>query len=96
MVVCKFDDDTDATSPEVLRKKHSKTGDESRFQGTVLGRGADAKSVRLEGGHTESIEDWERRLKEQDRTSKVQLTRHSSSALLSSPSSPLSEPLIPI
>lgn len=81
-----------------LKKKHSKTGEESRFQGTILGKGADVKPVRLEGGHTESIEGWEARLKEQHQISKPHSTRHStrhsSSALLSSASSPLSEPLI--
>ncbi|MCJ1401938.1 hypothetical protein MMC11_005155 [Xylographa trunciseda] len=79
-----------------LKKKHSKTGEESRFQGTVLGKSADVKPVRLEGGHTESIEGWETRLREQHQITKPHSTRHSSSALLSSASSPLSEPLVPV
>ncbi|KAK7545617.1 hypothetical protein IWX49DRAFT_337126 [Phyllosticta citricarpa] len=40
-----------------LKKKHSKTGEESRFQGTVLGIPAEDKHVRIEGG-PESLHDW--------------------------------------
>jgi transcription initiation factor TFIID subunit 3 len=45
-------------------KKHSKTGVESRFQGTVLGLPAEPKSVKIEGGGAESIEEWCRRTRE--------------------------------
>ncbi|MCJ1433023.1 hypothetical protein MMC27_002382 [Xylographa pallens] len=79
-----------------LKKKHSKTGEESRFQGTVLGKGADIRPVRLEGGYSESIEGWEARLREQHQIIKPYSTRHSSSAIVSSASSPLSEPLIAV
>lgn len=41
-----------------LMKKHSKTGAESRFQGTLLGHPADVKPVRIEGGPSESITEW--------------------------------------
>lgn len=41
-----------------LMKKHSKTGVESRYQGTVLGQPADARPVRIEGGPVETIQDW--------------------------------------
>ena len=39
-------------------KKHSKTGVESRFQGTVLGHPADPKPIKIEGGSVDSIQDW--------------------------------------
>ena len=39
-------------------KKHSKTGVESRFQGTVLGHPADPRPVKIEGGAVDSIQDW--------------------------------------
>ena len=39
-------------------KKHSKTGVESRFQGTVLGLPAEPKPIRIEGGPVESIDEW--------------------------------------
>ncbi|MCJ1280866.1 hypothetical protein MMC26_000183 [Xylographa opegraphella] len=71
-----------------LKKKHSKTGEESRFRGTVLGKEADVKPIRLEGGHTESIQGWEAQLKDRKRIVKSQSSRKSSSALLSSVGSP--------
>ncbi|KAI9847408.1 MAG: hypothetical protein M1837_002597 [Sclerophora amabilis] len=41
-----------------LKKKHSKTGEESRFQGTVLGKSAEDRPVKIEGGPVGSIEEW--------------------------------------
>ncbi|KAK8217041.1 hypothetical protein BKA81DRAFT_414111 [Phyllosticta paracitricarpa] len=46
-----------ADETTALKKKHSKTGEESRFQGTVLGIPAEDKHVRIEGG-PESLHDW--------------------------------------
>lgn len=40
-----------------LKKKHSKIGEESRFQGTILGIGADIRPVKIDGG-PESIREW--------------------------------------
>lgn len=40
-----------------MKKKHSKTGEESRFQGTVLGKDAEPHRVVIEGG-AESIQEW--------------------------------------
>ncbi len=45
-------------------KKHSKTGVESRFQGTVLGVPSEIKPVRIEGGGPDSIEEWNRKTRE--------------------------------
>lgn len=45
-------------------KKHSKTGVESRFQGTLLGVPSDIKPVKIEGGGPDSIEEWNRRTRE--------------------------------
>ena len=45
-------------------KKHSKTGVESRFQGTVLGVPAEPKTIKIEGGTAESIEEWCRKTRE--------------------------------
>lgn len=45
-------------------KKHSKTGVESRFQGTVLGQPGDFKPIKIEGGPAESIEEWCQRTRE--------------------------------
>ncbi|KAF2281329.1 uncharacterized protein EI97DRAFT_368636 [Westerdykella ornata] len=48
-----------------LMKKHSKTGVESRFQGTVLGNPGDPRPIRIEGGPAESIQEWCRKTREQ-------------------------------
>jgi transcription initiation factor TFIID subunit 3 len=39
-------------------KKHSKTGVDSRYQATILGKPADVKPIKIEGGPVESIEEW--------------------------------------
>jgi transcription initiation factor TFIID subunit 3 len=58
-------------------KKHSKTGVESRFQGTVLGVPAEPKTVKIEGGGAESIEEWCRRTRE--KAAEVAASKHGSS-----------------
>lgn len=47
-----------------LMKKHSKTGADSRYQATILGKPADVKPIKIEGGPVESIEDWCRKTRE--------------------------------
>ncbi|KAJ5153669.1 Bromodomain transcription factor [Penicillium coprophilum] len=53
--------DPDAVEKEdyltALKKKHSKTGEESRYAGTVLGKHAEEHPVIIEGG-APSIRDW--------------------------------------
>ena len=81
----------------VLKKKHSKTGEETRYQGTAIGKSAEEKLLRVDGGPIESIQGWEAKLREYDLLSRANLhptvesTRHSSSPPLSSVGSPLSE-----
>ncbi|KAF2099314.1 hypothetical protein NA57DRAFT_55286 [Rhizodiscina lignyota] len=41
-----------------LKKKHSKTGEESRFQGSVLGIQAEDRAVKVEGGSVDSLQEW--------------------------------------
>lgn len=41
-----------------LKKKHSKTGEESRYQGSVLGKEADGQPVVVVGGQIGSIQEW--------------------------------------
>lgn len=45
-------------------KKHSKTGVESRFQGTALGVPTEPKAIKIEGGGADSIEEWCRKTRE--------------------------------
>lgn len=44
--------------PPALKKKHSKTGEESRYQGTVLGKDAECQKVVIVGGSVGSISEW--------------------------------------
>jgi len=41
-----------------LKKKHSKTGEESRYQGSILGKDADGQGVVVVGGQFGSISEW--------------------------------------
>jgi len=56
----------------VLKKKHSKTGDESRFQGSVLGKDAETRTVVIDGG-PKSIQEWQAAARQQ--TAKAAITR---------------------
>ncbi|KAL2444377.1 hypothetical protein ABEF95_016470 [Exophiala dermatitidis] len=51
-----LDDQEDYLS--ALKKKHSKTGEESRYQGTVLGKDPDVQSVTIVGGPAATIAEW--------------------------------------
>ena len=66
----------------VLKKKHSKTGEESRYAGTVLGKDAEEHPVTIEGGAATSIGEWALQIK-----TRVQYADSMSSAISSAPSS---------
>ncbi|KZF23709.1 hypothetical protein L228DRAFT_238238 [Xylona heveae TC161] len=51
-----------------LKKKHSKTGEESRYQGTALGKFADDRPIKIEGGQAETIQAWQDLARERART----------------------------
>ena len=74
----------------VLRKKHSKTGEESRYQGTVLGKAADDRPIRIEGGPVESLQDWNRYVRERSKTKSPERdkTNSGSSSVLSEEDAP--------
>lgn len=74
-----------------LKKKHSKTGEESRYQGTVLGIPAEDRPIVIEGGAFESIQAWGAETWETGQTSKPASIPDASPAIISSGSSPLSE-----
>ncbi|EEU48477.1 uncharacterized protein NECHADRAFT_98755 [Fusarium vanettenii 77-13-4] len=53
------DGEMDATDYlNALKKKHSKTGEDAKYHGTILGRGHDAGEVQVEGGPETSISEW--------------------------------------
>ena len=44
---------------KMLKKKHSKTGEESRYQGTAIGIAAEARATKIEGGgDLDSVQAW--------------------------------------
>ncbi|KAL8743263.1 MAG: hypothetical protein Q9190_004363 [Brigantiaea leucoxantha] len=74
-----------------LKKKHSRTGEESRFQGTVLGIAADEKPIRIEGGPTETIQEWSTATKLKNNDVKASSIRKPGSSVVSYETSPLSD-----
>ncbi|OJD32859.1 bromodomain associated domain protein [Diplodia corticola] len=75
-----------------LKKKHSKTGEESRFQGTVLGIPADDRPIRIEGGPPESIHDWIKHTQEKAvAAAKLESEKTAGNGLESAPRSPPDE-----
>lgn len=66
----------------VLKKKHSKTGEESRYAGTVLGRDGEDHLIEIEGGAASSIRDWGMQVKAREPFSESE-----SSSMSSAPSS---------
>ncbi|EEP76513.1 predicted protein [Uncinocarpus reesii 1704] len=60
-----------------LKKKHSKTGEESRFQGTVLGKDVEDRPVVIEGG-IESIKAWGTQVRSREQTAEPASTTMSS------------------
>ncbi|GES64958.1 bromodomain associated protein [Aspergillus terreus] len=65
----------------VLKKKHSKTGEESRYAGTVLGKSADEHPIVIEGG-APSIQEWGSQM----RSRAPYIAESDSSAVSSAPS----------
>jgi transcription initiation factor TFIID subunit 3 len=53
----------------LLKKKHSKTGEGSRFMGTVLGKEGEIRTVKIDGstGMPESIEQWHERVRQRSK-----------------------------
>lgn len=56
----------------MLKKKHGKGGDESRLQGTVLGKTAEDREIVLEGGPVQRIRDWRPRQRDRSGNSRKQ------------------------
>ena len=79
------------TLDAVLKKKHSKTGEESRYQGTVIGKPADEGIVLVEGGDVDSIEAWSAKMHQHSRDAGGSPLQKAGSALATTESSPLSD-----
>ncbi|PNP50124.1 hypothetical protein THARTR1_09113 [Trichoderma harzianum] len=53
------DTESDATDYlAALKKKHSKTGDDAKWQGTIFGKFNDGNEILVEGGPITSISEW--------------------------------------
>lgn len=49
--------------PSALKKRHSKTGEDTKYNGTVLGKGNDHGEILVEGGECTSILMWQEKRK---------------------------------
>ena len=56
---------------ERLKKRHHKGADDTRLQGTVLGRAAEDKGVIVEGGPVQHLKDWRPRVQDTVPVTKV-------------------------
>ncbi len=73
-----------------LKKKNNKIGDDSRYQGTTLGKEAEQMTVPIVGGAVASIHEWDNLLRV--RALSVQLSSPSSPGSLSSaPATPMDD-----
>lgn len=74
-----------------LKKKHSKTGEESRYQGTAIGKPADEGTVLIEGGKIDSIRSWNAIMHQRRQGLDGSLVQNPDPAMATSDSSPLSD-----
>ncbi|KAL8709238.1 MAG: hypothetical protein Q9220_005981 [cf. Caloplaca sp. 1 TL-2023] len=75
----------------VLKKKHNKTSESSRFHATVLGDSTEEKVIRIEGGPSETLNDWGTTLRKQSLRRGTSTPSQDDSVLSSTISSPLSD-----
>ena len=74
-----------------LKKKHSKTGEESRWQGTVLGKDGGEREVVIEGWEVGDLDGWGKRLRMRQMGLLLEGDEKGMEAEGSGSSSPLSE-----
>jgi len=68
----------------VLKKKHSTTDEDTRYIGTILGRPAEPRTIKVEGSEVASLKEWAERLKNPPKpASTMPSSRRQSSALSS-------------
>ena len=72
-----------------LKQKHNKTGDDSRYQGTLLGKEADQQVITIVGGPVGSIHEWSEQLR--SKTISPQLSSPASSGISSAPLTPMND-----
>ncbi|KAH8674510.1 hypothetical protein BGZ60DRAFT_404154 [Tricladium varicosporioides] len=67
----------------VLKKKHSTADEDSRYNGTILGKQAEPRTIRVEGGEISSLQEWQEKLKQSAKSTSTVSSRRQSSALSS-------------
>ena len=68
---------------KALKKKHSTTDEDSRYNGTILGKAPEPRTVNVEGGDISSVREWAERLKTSPKTISTTSSRRQSSVLSS-------------
>lgn len=76
------------TGDIAMKKKHSKTADDTKYQGTSLGKDNELQSVTIAGGPADSLSDWQLQQHRQP-TSLNQGASPLSSGISSAPTSPV-------
>ncbi|EXJ88718.1 hypothetical protein A1O1_05650 [Capronia coronata CBS 617.96] len=74
-----------------MKKKHSRTGEESRFQGTILGKETEVQSVVITGGPSASLAEWTQSwlsASKKNSTADDEITSPATSGISSAPSTP--------
>jgi transcription initiation factor TFIID subunit 3 len=66
-----------------LKKKHITTEQDTRYNGTILGKPAEPRAIKVEGGDISSVKEWAERLKKPTQTTSIMSSRRPSSALSS-------------
>jgi transcription initiation factor TFIID subunit 3 len=72
-----------------LKTKYNKTGDDSRYQGTMLGKEADLHTITIVGGPVGSIHEWTEQLR--SKTVSPRLSSPASSGISSAPLTPMND-----
>ena len=76
----------------VLKKKHITTDEESRYAATLLGKGAEPRAIKVEGGDAMSVKEWVDKLRSTStRPSTTPATSRPQSSGLSSLGSPMED-----
>lgn len=71
-----------------LKKRQSKTGEESRYQGSVLGKDAELQAVSIVGGPVTKISEWRRQAQTARSNSTVAAATPATSGISSVPMTP--------
>jgi transcription initiation factor TFIID subunit 3 len=72
-----------------MKNKYNKTGEDSRYQGTLLGKEADQQNIAIVGGPVGSIHEWDNQLR--SRMTSPKPSHPASSFVSTSPLTPMDD-----